>query len=72
MLQSSSFRCMTTDIEFFVDTTDAPLANGVLEAGESGIEGVVVMLGSGVCPSTGLATAIARDYPHPRWLDAPE
>jgi len=33
------------------------VANGVLEAGEPGIEGVVVMLGSGACPSTGLATA---------------
>jgi hypothetical protein len=35
------------------------VANGLLEAGEPGIEGVVVMLGSGACPSTGLATAIA-------------
>jgi hypothetical protein len=35
------------------------VANGLLEAGEPGIEGVVVMLGSSACPSTGLATAIA-------------
>jgi len=35
------------------------VANGLLEAGEPGIEGVVVMLGSGACPSTGLATATA-------------
>jgi hypothetical protein len=33
------------------------LANGLLEAGEPGLEGVVVDIGSGACPSTGLATA---------------
>jgi hypothetical protein len=33
------------------------LANGLLEAGEPGLAGVVVTLGSGACPSTGLATA---------------
>jgi inhibitor of cysteine peptidase len=33
------------------------VANGLLEAGEPGIAGVVVMLGTGTCPSTGLATA---------------
>jgi hypothetical protein len=31
-------------------------ANGVYESGEPGIGGVVVRLGSGDCPSTGLAT----------------
>lgn len=36
------------------------VANGLLETGEPGIEGVVVMLGSGACPSTGLATATAN------------
>jgi hypothetical protein len=33
------------------------LANGLLETGEPGIAGVVVMLGTGACPSTGLTTA---------------
>lgn len=33
------------------------VANGLLEAGEPGLAGVVVALGSGACPSTGLATA---------------
>ncbi len=33
------------------------LANGALEFGEPGIEGVEVSLGIGQCPSTGLATA---------------
>jgi hypothetical protein len=32
-------------------------ANGVLEPGEPGLAGVVVMLGEGACPSTGTATA---------------
>jgi hypothetical protein len=32
-------------------------ANGILEAGEPGIAGVLVTLGGGECPSTGLATA---------------
>lgn len=32
-------------------------ANGILEAGEPGIPGVVLHLGSGACPSTGLETA---------------
>jgi hypothetical protein len=32
------------------------VANGLLEAGEPGLEGVVVALGAGACPSTGLAT----------------
>jgi hypothetical protein len=32
------------------------VANGLLEAGEPGLEGVEVLLGSGACPSTGLAT----------------
>ncbi|TET53207.1 MAG: hypothetical protein E3J64_03955 [Anaerolineales bacterium] len=32
------------------------LANGVLEAGEPGLAGVVVTLGAGACPSTGVAT----------------
>jgi len=35
------------------------LANGVLEAGEPGLAGVVVALGAGACPSTGLATTTA-------------
>jgi hypothetical protein len=34
------------------------VANGLLEAGEPGIEGVVVALGSGACPATGLAVAV--------------
>lgn len=34
------------------------VANGVLEAGEPGIEGVQVALGAGACPSTGLASAL--------------
>ncbi|MBN1978594.1 MAG: hypothetical protein JW918_14445 [Anaerolineae bacterium] len=33
------------------------VANGLLEGGEPGLAGVVVELGSGACPSTGLATA---------------
>jgi inhibitor of cysteine peptidase len=33
------------------------VANGLLEAGEPGLEGVLVALGAGACPSTGLATA---------------
>jgi hypothetical protein len=33
------------------------VANGVLDSGEPGIGGVVVTLGSGSCPSTGLASA---------------
>jgi len=33
------------------------VANSLLEEGEPGLEGVVVMLGAGACPSTGLATA---------------
>jgi hypothetical protein len=33
------------------------VANGLLEAGEPGLEGVVVALGARVCPSTGLAAA---------------
>lgn len=32
-------------------------ANGILESGEPGIENVLVTLGSGACPSAGLATA---------------
>ena len=32
------------------------VANGALEAGEPGIEGVEVALGAGACPATGLAT----------------
>jgi hypothetical protein len=32
------------------------VANGALEAGEPGIEGVEVALGGGACPATGLAT----------------
>ena len=32
------------------------VANGLLEAGEPGLEGVVVDMGLGACPSTGLAT----------------
>jgi hypothetical protein len=35
------------------------VANGLLEGGEPGIAGVVVALGSGACPSTGLATIAA-------------
>lgn len=35
----------------------APEANGVLEPGEPGLEGVVVDLGAGSCPSTGLTAA---------------
>jgi thiamine biosynthesis lipoprotein len=34
MLQSASFRCMTTDIELFVDATDAPLVNEALQSVE--------------------------------------
>jgi Ig-like domain from next to BRCA1 gene/SdrD B-like domain len=33
-------------------------ANGILEAGEPGLAGVTVRLGSGICPSSGLATAV--------------
>ncbi|MBW8012344.1 MAG: hypothetical protein FVQ83_14110 [Chloroflexi bacterium] len=33
-------------------------ANGILESGEPGIQGVTLHLGSGACPSTGLETAI--------------
>lgn len=36
-------------------------ANGVLEPGEPGILGVLVALGMGDCPSTGLATAITDE-----------
>lgn len=41
------------------DGQDGYIANGVLEAGESGLEGVTVHLGSGTCPSEGLATTVA-------------
>lgn len=34
-------------------------ANGVLEPGEAGIEGVQVALGEGLCPSTAVATAMS-------------
>jgi hypothetical protein len=34
------------------------VANGAMEAGEPGIEGVQVALGAGACPSTGLAGAL--------------
>jgi hypothetical protein len=32
------------------------MANGVIDQGEPGIDGLIVSLGTGVCPSTGLAT----------------
>jgi hypothetical protein len=34
-------------------------ANGVLEPGEPGIGGVELLLGEGLCPATGLATAVS-------------
>ena len=37
--------------------TDIYLANGILEPGEEGIEGVEISLGLGLCPSSGLAVA---------------
>jgi len=40
-----------------VDGGPVPAANGILEPGEPGFEGVQVDLGAGACPSTGLATA---------------
>lgn len=36
-------------------------ANGLLEDGEPGIEGVTVSLGEGACPSTGLETAVTDE-----------
>jgi len=36
-------------------------ANGLMEPEEPGIAGVLVMLGDGVCPSTGLAATITED-----------
>jgi hypothetical protein len=44
-----------------VDTGDPNLgigANGVLDAGEMGIEGLYVALGEGACPSPGLVEAV--------------
>jgi hypothetical protein len=38
-----------------VESDDGYVANGILEAGESGIAGLRVTLGEGVCPSDGLA-----------------
>jgi hypothetical protein len=40
-----------------IDKEGAFQANGVLDPGEPGIEGVVVDLGQGACPAKGLATA---------------
>jgi len=40
-----------------VDGGPVPVANGIFEAGEPGLEGVRVDLGSGACPSTGLGAA---------------
>ncbi len=36
-------------------------ANGLLEAGELGLEGVIVGLGEGECPAEGLATAVTNN-----------
>ncbi len=41
-----------------VDGGMVPAANGILEPGEPGFEGLLVELGAGACPSTGLATAL--------------
>ena len=40
-----------------VDGGPVPAANGILEPGEPGFEGIQVDLGTGACPSTGLAAA---------------
>ena len=40
--------------------TDIYLANGILEPGEVGIEGVEISLGLGLCPSSGLAVAVTE------------
>ncbi|OGO11893.1 MAG: hypothetical protein A2Z66_02090 [Chloroflexi bacterium RBG_13_66_10] len=40
------------------ETAGAFQANGVLEPGEPGLEGVQLSLGAGLCPSGGLATAL--------------
>ncbi len=44
-----------------IDTGNGGMgANGILESGEPGIAGVVVYLGSGSCPSTGLSSVITN------------
>jgi thiamine biosynthesis lipoprotein len=40
MLVSSAFRCMTTEIELFIDVKDAPVAREALQAAQSFFEGV--------------------------------
>jgi len=51
------YETVATPPEGCVKLPDGGLvANGLLEAGEPGLEGVVVDLGLGACPSTGLAT----------------
>ncbi len=44
-----------------VENDNGYSANGILEAGETGIAGVYVTLGEGACPSEGLAEAVTND-----------
>ncbi len=40
-----------------IDSSGALRANGILEGGEAGVPGVLVWLGTGACPTAGLASA---------------
>ena len=56
-LCKTPYETVDTPPEGCVKLPDGGLvANGLLEAGEPGLAGVVVELGSGACPSAGLAT----------------
>jgi hypothetical protein len=43
-----------------IETDDGYAANGILEAGETGIAGVHITLGEGACPSEGLAETVTE------------
>jgi hypothetical protein len=43
-----------------LDTAPPYRANGVIDSGETGFSGVLVELGTGACPSTGLATTLTN------------
>lgn len=56
--EASGGEAETTLAEGCVTAEDGSIeANGLLEPGEPGIEGVTVTLGAGACPATGLETA---------------
>jgi hypothetical protein len=47
------------------------IANGLLEPGEPGLGGILVSLGLGACPSSGLATALTTSDGSYRFADIP-